>query len=123
MKLRIHSNSIRVRLTQSEVRRIADGGDVEQTTVFSPFEKLCARVECSRDVQKLVATFNNQNVTMLLPALEASQWANSEQTGIEADQPAGDGTVLRLIVEKDLECLHPRAEEVGDAFPRHRDAH
>ncbi|HVB97909.1 MAG TPA: hypothetical protein VNJ12_01065 [Candidatus Dormibacteraeota bacterium] len=117
MKVRIHANSIRVRLTQSEVSRVAGGGRVEQTTSFSPLEKLLSRVECSPQVRKPVATFGNQSLTILLPSVEARQWAQSEQIGIEADQPIGDGTFLRLIVEKDLECLQPRAEETADAFP------
>jgi hypothetical protein len=117
MKLRIQGSSIRVRLTQSEVRRIADGGRVEQITALSSLAKLCSRVECSPHVQRPVAIFEDQCVTLQLPSMEARQWAESEQIGIEAEQPIGDGTSLRLLVEKDFDCLHPSAEATSDAFP------
>jgi len=118
MKVRIHANSIRVRLTQSEVRRIAGGSSVEQTTAFSPLAKLCSRVESSPQVQKPIATFENHCLTLRLPSIEVRRWAESEEVGIEAEQPIEDGTSLHLLVEKDFECLHPRGEEIADAFPR-----
>jgi hypothetical protein len=117
MKIRLQANSIRLRLTQSEVRRIADGGIVEETTAFSPFAKLCVRVEPSPHVQKPSATFENQILTLRLQSKEAREWAESERVGIEAEQPIGDGASLRILVEKDFECLHPRADEISEAFP------
>lgn len=117
MKLRIQANSIRVRLTQSEVRHIADGGRVEQITGISPLAKFCSRIESSPDVERPVAMFEDQCLTLRLPSMEARQWAESEQIGIEAEQPIGDGTSLRILVEKDFECLHPSAEETRGAFP------
>jgi hypothetical protein len=118
MKVRIQGNSIRVRLTQSEVDRLASGGSVEQTTSFSPLAKLCSRVESVSKLQKPSATFESQCITLRLPSIEARQWAESDQVGIEAEQPIGDGTSLRMIVEKDFECIHPRREGTDDAFPR-----
>jgi hypothetical protein len=118
MKVRIQANSIRVRLTQSEVRRIASGNSVEQTTAFSLLAKLCSRVEPSSQVLKLIAAFENHCLILRLPVIEARHWAESDEVGIEAEQPIGDGTSLRMIIEKDFECLHPRGEEIADAFPR-----
>lgn len=118
MKVRIQANSIRVRLTQSEVRQIAGGNSVEQTTAFSPLAKLCSRVESSSQVIKPIATFESECLILRLPAIEARHWAESDEVGIEAEQPIGDGTSLRMIVEKDFECVHPRGEDIADAFPR-----
>jgi hypothetical protein len=75
-------------------------------------------VESSSQVQRPIATFENQCLTVRLPSIQARHWADSEEVGIEAEQPIGDGTSLRLVVEKDFECLHPRGEEIADAFPR-----
>jgi uncharacterized protein DUF7009 len=122
MKLRIQGNSIRVRLTQGEVHRLGCGGSVEQTTAFSPLAKFCSRVESSPRAQKPSATFENQCLTVSLPSVEARQWAESDQVGIEAEQPIGNGTPLRLLIEKDFECVHPHGEEIGNAFPRPKEA-
>jgi hypothetical protein len=40
------------------------------------------------------------------------QWMESDQTGIEAST----GT-LRLLIEKDFECLHREPQPGEDAFP------
>jgi hypothetical protein len=117
MKIRIQGNSIRVRLTQSEVRAVGEGGSVEQSTAFSPVARLYSRVESSTQAQTLVATFDNQLLLIRVPANQARRWAESEEVGIESEQPIADGTSLRLLIEKDFECLHPRAEEIADAFP------
>lgn len=117
MKLRIQANSIRFRLTQSEVHRISDGGRVEQITAISPLAKFCSRVESSARVEKPTAIFEDQCLTLQLPSMEALQWAESERIGIEAEQSVGDGTSLRILVEKDFECLHPSGEETRGAFP------
>jgi hypothetical protein len=118
MKIRIHANSVRVRLTQSEVRRLAGGNSVEQITAFSPLAKLCSRVESSSHVQKPMATYENHCLTLRLPSIEVRRWAESEEVGIEAEQPAEEGASLHLLVEKDFECLHGREGEIADAFPR-----
>ena len=117
MKIRIQGNSLRIRLTQSEVRRIADGGIVEQVTVFSPLAKLSMRVEPSPQVQTPIATFESENLTLRLPSNESRKWAESDQVGIEAEQAVGGGATLRILIEKDFECLHPRADEISEAFP------
>ena len=117
MKLRIQGNRIRVRLTQSEVQRVAAEECVEQITVFSKLAKLSSRVETSPRIGEPIATFENQRITLQLPLNITRQWANSAQVGIEAQQPVGDGTLLYLLIEKDFACLHPRAEEIADAFP------
>ncbi|GAC1666341.1 MAG: hypothetical protein NVS9B4_22020 [Candidatus Acidiferrum sp.] len=122
MKLRIQANRIRVRLTQTEVKRIAAGQKVEQVTAFSPLATLSCCIESSAQFERPTATFENQLLTLRLPLSEARHWAESEQVGIDAKQPVGDGTYLHLLVEKDFACLEPRAEEAADAFPNPKTA-
>ena len=46
------------------------------------------------------------------------QWAGSSELGISASQAAGGTGSLRILIEKDLECLDPAAgESQEDAFP------
>ena len=78
MKLQIQANSIRVRMTQSEVRQIADGSLVEQTTALSPLAKLRSRVECSLHVQTPIVILEDQCLAPQLPSMEARQRAKSD---------------------------------------------
>ena len=117
MKLRNHGNSVRVRLAQGEVRSLADGQRVEQTTEFSASSRLIACVESSSNLERATATFDGNRLTLSLPLDQVRQWAATDKVGIEADQPIGDGRSQRIIVEKDFDCLHPRPEENIDTFP------
>lgn len=117
MKLRILGNSVRVRLTQREVRSLASGHSIEQTTMFSHSSKLVLFVESSLRAEHPVAIFTDQQLSLRLPLAEVRQWAETEQVGIESEQPIGDGQSLHILIEKDFECLQPRASDDTDAFP------
>ena len=117
MKLRIQGNSVRIRLTQGEVRSLADGQRIEQTTEFSPSSRLITRVETSTNRDRLTAVFDDSRLTIRLPFDQVCSWAKTDQVGIEADQPIGGGRSLHLLIEKDFDCLHPQADENIDTFP------
>lgn len=117
MKLRILGNSVRVRLARREVRVLASGQPIEQTTVFSPSSKLVLSVESCLEAERAVAIFADHRLSLRLPLAEVRQWAETEQVGIEAQQPIGDGQSLHILIEKDFECLQPRAGDDTDAFP------
>jgi len=111
MKLRLHDNSLRLRLSQSEVGRLRDTGKVEDLIVFQPGKELLYTIETGA-AQEPAATFENARIRILLPTSVATQWIESDQTGIEAST----GT-LRLLIEKDFQCLHRAPQPGEDAFP------
>jgi hypothetical protein len=122
MKLRIHDNTIRIRLTQSEVARLAAGKSVEQITEFTPTTSLISLVKPSSQVRSATATFQDNRLSVFLPLGEIQQWAQSDQVGIEANQTVGPDRTLGILIEKDFQCLHSAAEENADAFPNPRSA-
>jgi uncharacterized protein DUF7009 len=117
MKLRIHANSVRVRLTQSEVRSLADGQRIEQATEFPESSRLITQIELSGEIRQSTATFDGGRLTLRLPLDQVRQWAQTNQVGIESDQPIGDGRSLHILIEKDFDCVHPRLDEDIDTFP------
>jgi hypothetical protein len=117
MKLRIHGNSVRFRLTQGEVLKLAEGHAIEQVTEFSASSRLVTHIESSRDVDRSTAAFENNRLTLRLPIDLVRQWAKTDQVGIEVDQPIDDSRSLYVLVEKDFDCLHSQAEENIDTFP------
>lgn len=120
MKLRIQGNSVRIRLTQSEVARVGEGKAVEQSTAFASGAVLVSQVRVSSRRERVSAIFAEGRIAIVLPVEQARQWATSDEVGIEAIQNAGDGQALRILVEKDFECLHSAAEGDSDAFPNPR---
>ena len=117
MKIRIRSNSIRLRLTQKEVDCIAAGQTVRETTHFS----LARRMECVLipwNLSGIEATFDNHIITVSVPALKVSDWAHSDDEGLYGEQANGTDTPLTIAIEKDYACLKPRDEEdESDQFP------
>lgn len=114
MKLRIRGNSIRLRLGQSEVRRLNTDGLVEESVNFGilPAEHLTYALIASADA-KVSARFAEGRIAVSVPKDIIRQWAGSDQVGIEANQAE-----LRILIEKDFECVDGGAgEPQDDAFP------
>ncbi|MEP6850759.1 MAG: hypothetical protein ABI999_18015 [Acidobacteriota bacterium] len=120
MKLRMRSNSIRLRLTQSEVGQLAKNGIVEETIDFgSAFGgRFIYSLQIDRDRQDVYSTSGSGRINVHVPRTLAENWIQTEEVGIEGLQPTDSGRSLRLIIEKDFTCLHPRpGEDRSDAFP------
>ncbi|EDM74186.1 hypothetical protein PPSIR1_17550 [Plesiocystis pacifica SIR-1] len=117
MKLRIRADSLRLRLTQGEVRQLAERGRVDAACRFGP--RALEYALAVGAIDQPCARFEGDRVEVLLPAAMAQAWATSEQVGIEHEQALPEaGASLRLLIEKDFQCLAPRAgEEDSDAFP------
>lgn len=116
MKLRILDDSIRLRLTQTEVGRIAEGRGVRSHTRFPDGTILGYALEPSNG-DAIAASFTNGLITVRVPEDAARAWATNDQVALTARQPI-DGGTLNLLVEKDFECLEPRpGADDGDAFP------
>ena len=62
----------------------------------------------------MAATFDDGNIRVIVPMPVAKQWIGSDQTGIEATA----GT-LRVLIEKDFQCLHREPEPGKTRFRIH----
>jgi hypothetical protein len=119
MKLRIRGNSLRLRLTRTEVDALANDGRVEDAIAFAPGEsnRLVYAI-VAREANGVSAEWTGRAMTVTLPSSLARDWATSERVGIEHEQPIGDAGTLRILVEKDFACLTPRkGEDDENAFP------
>jgi hypothetical protein len=126
MKLRIKGNSIRFRLGQSEVSRLGSGRTIQEVTAFGPSDeqRLSCILQTCDEAPDVDATFANGCVLVRVPSNVARGWATTDQVGIHASQPTGNGGELGILIEKDFECIDaPPDESQGDAFPNpQRDA-
>jgi hypothetical protein len=111
MKLRILGNSIRLRLGQSEVQRLADGQAVQEFTEFAPANRLAYAIRPA-DTAAIECTFVDAKITISIPRAELQRWARSADVAIEHTQAQ-----LKLVIEKDLQCGDRRDP---DAFPRNK---
>lgn len=118
MKLRVRNNAIRLRLGRSEVERFVSTGHIEEAIEFGPGpgEQFIYALERSGDTETLQAAIDGNRMTISVPDLQAGEWADTDLVGMEAEQQAGGGKLLRVLVEKDFACLEKRDGD-EDAFP------
>jgi hypothetical protein len=115
MKLRIRGNSVRVRLTKSEVDTFSSEGYLEEQTSFIN-GTLTYALQCY-DGEHMNATIFGNKVTMQIPDAMAKEWAASNKVGFEYNQPLPDGSVLHLLLEKDFKCLDESiSEDQSDSY-------
>jgi hypothetical protein len=120
MKLRIKGNSIRLRLGQSEVRRLANDGIVEESITFGGgrAHRLSYVLCTGPNHLAVTAEYEEGRINVRMPTALARDWAGSDRVGIEAVQVAGDGNELKILIEKDFKCIDaPPDESREDAFP------
>lgn len=117
MKLRIKGNSLRLRLTQGEVTQLARAGRVSERVSFPGGVGLEYCLETDTKVEEISAIYDNNRISIRVPAAAARAWQGSDTVTLERDQPLGTQS-LRIILEKDFACLAPRAgEDESDHFP------
>jgi len=115
MKIRFKGNSIRLRLTQSEVKKWAADGVIKEVTSFGNKNSLGYQLIMSEESQ-ISASFNDDIISIIIPIIVAQKWCQGEQISMESSI-AKDG-ILHILVEKDFVCLTPRAgEDESDMFP------
>jgi hypothetical protein len=116
MKLRIRGNSVRMRVTKAELAQIAAAGHAEDSVRFSPdaLMRYCITVD---DTATVAARLEGPLLTVTVPRSALSRWLEPEQVSIVGEQDIGGPQMLKILVEKDFECLAPRAgEDDSDLF-------
>jgi len=117
MKLRIKGDSLRLRLTQGEVRELDTGGTVEDQVRFGGGAALVYRLRRDAGASALSASFSEGAVDIRVPDQSARDWARSDQVTLAASQAVAPDAQLRIVVEKDFACLAPReGEDESDNF-------
>ncbi len=116
MKIRIKGNSVRFRLTQSEVKTVCERDMVREKTQFNESHFVYA-VKASNEHDHLHASFLNQGIIMFVPKDTVSDWYTNDQVGFYHTQILNNGQKLDLTLEKDFVCLDERAEDESDNYP------
>lgn len=111
MKLRVRGDSLRFRLTKSEVSALRDQGWWEDAaTLAGPGgPRLIYRVESAAGEGPAVRYSSGPDsvVTVVLRAEDVVPWADTSQVGLYFEESWG----LKVAVEKDFQCLDPRRDE------------
>jgi len=112
MKLRMHRNSVRLRLNQAEVAQFSKTGYVEETIELAPGSNFSYVLESSSTIPVPQASYKNGELRVQIPTVQGMQWATGDSVGISGEQPLSPGKSLSILIEKDFQCLH------GDVDPK-----
>ena len=118
MKLRVLDNSIRLRLTQTEVESVRTDGLIRGRLPLAGSNNFEYVLESSPATVKPEAHISNNVLTVRIPEAEILSWSASDEVSISATQLLDGGDELRILVEKDYACLAPReGEDESDMYP------
>jgi hypothetical protein len=112
MKLWIRGNSLRLRVSKTELAKLAETGKVEDTTRFSSEQSLRYGIEV-RPTGAVTAQLADASILVALPRAHLDLWLRADELSIEGSQPIGSGKVLQIVLEKDDPRLGRRGDEDG----------
>jgi len=118
VKLRLKGNSIRLRVTRSELARLQAGERIQETIRFSadPNARLAYVLEISSHSQPVTVAFVAQQIVVSVSQDQLTSWSGEHQVGIYASLPVDETTVLEVSIEKDFACLDLSDEDNADTF-------
>lgn len=112
MKIRINGDSLRLRLSQTEVRDLVRDGIVRSACQFPQGEFLYQLA--IHDADKITAEVQHSTINVYVPRPWVAGWDEDERIGLDSRESNG----LYILVEKDFQCLKPRPQEdETDLFP------
>ena len=110
MKIRIKGNSLRYRLTRTDVDTFSKEGYIAEIINFG--EQSLVYALKSAPIDQLTANFQNNKITLFMPNALTEEWTSTDRVGFENN----DGQ-LYLLIEKDFKCLDNVAEDQSDNYP------
>lgn len=110
MKLRIRDNSLRLRLSQTEVEIFETDKKVSARIHF-PGDMHMEYVLIWSDKESFSASFDGTLMTASVPHSIGKNWLKPEEITIDHFVENGTETKLRLLIEKDFQCLSERKDE------------
>jgi hypothetical protein len=118
MKLRIKGESLRLRVSRSDLERLMRDGRIEESIHFGslPGAQWTYALELDAHESAISMRYAGSEVAVILSNSEAKNWVDTDAVGIYGEVRGGAGS-LELIVEKDFACLDRGGEENADAFP------
>jgi hypothetical protein len=118
MKLRIKGNSLRLRISQTEMRRLLADGAVRDTICFgaAPDARLNYVLQHRDAGEEICVEYAAQTVSVVLSTRAAQTWAQGDEVGVYGSASTADG-LLDVMVEKDYACLDGNDPVDQDAFP------
>ncbi len=115
MKLRIKGNSVRYRLTKTDVKNLCSEGYLHDKTSFgkNSFEYA---LQSKSDIENLSADFSDNKITVSIPQSFLQNWEANDTIGFDSKMKINENDELSILIEKDFQCLDETEEDQSDNF-------
>jgi hypothetical protein len=110
MKIRIKSNTLRYRLTRTDISALAQEGYLEEQINFAG-NPLIYSVQLT-DGHILTSSYIDHKITLSMPHKMIEELTDTDRVGFD-NQDGG----LHLLIEKDFTCLDNVDEDQSDNYP------
>jgi len=116
MKIRIKGNSIRYRLTKTEIADFGKNGYLEGRTEFPGGYSFYYCLEKKENIDNLEASFSENRIKLYVPVNISDEWTTTDIVGFDTKMKIGEGKELFLLIEKDFVCLDHTLEDQSDNY-------
>jgi len=119
MKIRIKDNSIRFRLSATDLKTLKKKGKVVSKCTFGSTQVFKYSVVSKKNgnSEYLCVDLKKNHITIELAASDVKEWLKTDLEGFDAQMDNGTKEGLYVLIEKDWQCLKPRDEDESDLFP------
>lgn len=118
MKLRVHGNSVRLRLNRREVAQFAANACLKEALEWGtgPEDRLVYGLEASQSAPDVGVRVNGRAITIIVPAARAQMWTSTDRIEVAANVPLDAEKFLSILIEKEFRRLHG-ANNDPDLYP------
>ncbi|MEM9547678.1 MAG: hypothetical protein AAGA77_16980 [Bacteroidota bacterium] len=119
MKIRIRDNSIRFRLSATDLKKLRKKGKLVSKCIFGTSQVFKYSVVSKKNGNSefLCVDLKKNHISIELAASDVKEWVKTDLEGFDAIMDNGTKEGLYVLVEKDWQCLTPRGEDESDLFP------
>jgi len=116
MKIRIRGNSVRLRLTKTEVEGLAKTGSFSEKIVF-PNNTLVYTITAKEAINTMEASYRENTITIYIPKKDCLEWPTNSIIGHKHTLKIDALNSLSILVEKDFVCMDETVEDQSDNYP------
>ncbi|RKR14278.1 hypothetical protein CLV91_0353 [Maribacter vaceletii] len=116
MKIRIRGNSVRLRLTKTEVDSLAKTGSFSEKIVF-PNNTLVYTIIAKEAINTMEASYIENIITIYIPKKDSLEWPTNTIIGHKHSLKIDAANSLSILVEKDFVCMDETVEDQSDNYP------
>ncbi|MFZ1327392.1 MAG: hypothetical protein WAW27_00085, partial [Chitinophagaceae bacterium] len=98
MKIRIKGNSIRFRLTKTDIAEFGKQGFVEEKTEFPDGPVFQYRIERKAGITNMEASFSGNSISIFIPDKIVEEWTTTDIIGFSHKAAIGKGKDLFLLI-------------------------